>query len=150
MSLPGRILYTGSHRHNLDDKGRLTIPSSWRSAHAETDEFLAIPNPAGHISVLPPSEVQKLYDKVAAVPEADAEAQAQIAVFFALAQSFTFDKQGRYALSDALRKHAGIAKESVLVGSLSKFNIYSSERWTATEEKQATSGAAGFLTRYQI
>lgn len=150
MTLPSRILYTGSHRHNLDDKGRLTIPSSWRSAHSENDEFLATPNPDGYITVLPPLEVTKLVDKVAAVPLSDAEAQADIAAFFALSLNFVFDKQGRCALSEALRRHAGITKEAVLVGSLTKFNIYSSERWALLEQKQAASGSSGFLRRYQI
>jgi MraZ protein len=150
MSLPGRILYTGSFRHNLDDKGRLTIPSAWRTAHTENDEFLATPNPDGYVSVLPPTEVAKLYDKVAQVPMADAEAQAELAAFFALAQAFTFDKQGRIGLSDALLKHAGIAKEAVLGGSLTKFNIYSPERWTLVEQRPGASNPAGFLRRYQI
>lgn len=150
MSLPGRTLYTGSFRHNLDDKGRLTIPSAWRSAHAESDEFLAIPNPDGYVSVMPPAEVAKLHEKIAAVPMHDAEAQAEIAFFFASSQSFTFDKQGRVALSDGLLQKAGISKEAVLVGSLTKFNIYNPERWAREEQKQAAAAAGGFLRRYQI
>lgn len=150
MSTPARILYTGTFRHNLDDKGRLTIPSAWRSAHGDLDQFLATPNPDGYVSVLPPAEVAKLYDKVAAVPMADAEAQAEIAAFFSLAQSFTFDKQGRIALSDALLQHARITKEAVLGGSLTKFNIYSPDRWSLVEQRPGAGGAAGFLRRYQI
>ena len=57
MALPGKTLYTGSYRHNLDDKGRLTIPSAWRAAHAEGEQFLAVPNPGGYISLLPPARV---------------------------------------------------------------------------------------------
>lgn len=150
MPLPSRILYTGTFRHNLDDKGRLTIPSAWRSAHGEEDQFLATPNPDGYVSVLPPAEVSKLYDKIAQVPMADADAQAEIAAFFALAQAFTFDKQGRVALSDALLEHAKISKEAVLGGSLTKFNIYSPERWALVEQRPGAGSAAGFLRRYQI
>jgi len=150
MSPTGRILYTGTFRHNLDDKRRLTIPSAWRSAHEDNDQFLATPNPDGYVSVLPPAEVAKLFDKVAAVPMADAEAQAEIAAFFAIAQSFTFDKQGRIALSDALLKHARIDKEAVLGGSLTKFNIYSPDRWSLVEQRPGASNPAGFLRRYQI
>jgi MraZ protein len=129
MSLPSRILYTGTFRHNLDDKGRLTIPSAWRSAHGDEDQFLATPNPDGYVSVLPPAE---------------------IAAFFSLAQAFTFDKQGRVALSDALLEHAKITKEAVLGGSLTKFNIYSPERWALVEQRPGAGSAAGFLRRYQI
>jgi len=150
MSLPARILYTGHYRHSLDDKGRVTLPSAWRSAHVDGDQFLALPNPDGYVSVLPPAEVTKLYEKVASVPLSDASAQAEIAAFFSRAQSFSFDKQGRISLSADLLGHAGISKEAVFGGSLTKFNIYSPERWTPVAQQPGASNAVGFLQRYQI
>jgi MraZ protein len=150
MALTGKTLYTGNFRHTLDDKNRLTIPSQWRAAHAETDQFLATPNPDGYITVLPPSAVDTLYEKIAAVPLSDAQAQAEIAAFFAVAQAFTFDKQGRVALSAALLEHAGIAKDAVLNGSFTKFNIYNPDRWSAVEQRSSPASQADFLRRYQI
>ena len=150
MSLTGKTLYTGNFRHTLDDKNRLTIPSVWRAAHAETDQFLAAPNPDGYISVLPPAAVAALYDKVAAVPLSDAAAQAEIAAFFSVAQAFNFDKQGRIALNAALLAHAGIAKDAVLNGSFTKFNIYNPDRWSAVEQRTSPASQADFLRRYQI
>lgn len=150
MASLGKPFYTGLFRHTLDDKNRLTIPSTWRSAHAEADTFLATPNPDGYVSVLPPAEVEKLYAKIAAVPLSDASAQAEIASFFAVTQAFTFDKQGRIALSEALLRHAGIGKDAVLIGGLSKFNVYSPERWAATEQKSSPSSQADFMRRFGI
>ncbi len=150
MASLGKPFYTGNFRHNLDDKNRLTIPSAWRSAHGESDTFLATPNPAGYISVLPPAEVEKLYEKIAAVPLSDASAQEEIAAFFAATQAFTFDKQGRVPVSDALLAHAGIGKDAVLSGGLSKFNIYSPERWAAIEQKSSPTSQADFMRRFGI
>jgi MraZ protein len=150
MASLGKPFYTGNFRHNLDDKNRLTIPSAWRSAHAEADTFLATPNPAGYISVLPPAEVEKLYEKIAAVPMSDSSAQEEIAAFFATTQAFTFDKQGRVPLSDALLAHAGIAKDAVLSGGLSKFNIYSPDRWAAIQQKSSPGSQADFMRRFGI
>jgi MraZ protein len=39
------------------------------------------------------------------------------------------DKQGRVALTEGLLKHAGIEKEAILVGVLTRFEIWSPERW---------------------
>lgn len=130
--------YTGMFKHMLDEKGRLTVPSQWRASHAETDRFLATPHPDGYIAVLPPGEVAKLHEKISAQKMSNAKAQAFSARFFSQTQDFSFDKAGRIGLSEALLKHAGIEKDAVLVGTLTKFHIYSPTRWA--KEESATEG----------
>ncbi len=129
MSSTSKPHYTGHFRHSLDDKNRLTIPSGWRVAHTEEDEFVALPHPDGYILVLPPLEVDRLYDKAAAKDLSDSEAQDVLTQLFAHALTVRFDKQGRVGLTPELLAHAGIAKEAVLAGSLSKFGVWSPERW---------------------
>src|SRR5271155_2512993 len=138
MAQSSRAFYTGLFRHSLDDKGRLTIPSAWRSAHGADDMFLATPHPDGYVAVLPPAEVEKLHDKIAQMALSDGAGQDFAARFFAQTQSFSFDKQGRVGLAADLLEHAGIAKDAVLVGSLTKFNLYSPARWQKVEAR--TSG----------
>ena len=146
MASPGKAFYTGLFRHTLDDKGRLTIPSAWRYAHEETDMFLATPHPDGYIAVLPPAEVEKLYAKIAATKLSDAAAQAFASKFFSKTQTFSFDKAGRVMLDSELLEHAGIKKDAVLVGSLTKFNLYNPARWTQ-EDARATGESLGDLMR---
>lgn len=135
MASDGKAFYTGLFRHTLDDKGRLTIPSAWRHAHAAADTFLATPHPDGYIAVLPPKEVEVLHAKISALKMSDAKAQAFAARFFSQTQDFSFDKAGRIGLSTDLLKHAGIAKDAVLVGTLTKFNIYNPDRWQQEEAR---------------
>ena len=59
MAQTGKAFFTGLFRHTLDEKGRVTIPSPWRTDHAEGDVFLATPHPDGYVAVLPPAEVEK-------------------------------------------------------------------------------------------
>src|SRR5580693_9135559 len=129
MAQSGKAFYTGLFRHTLDEKGRLTIPSAWRGAHAESDAFLATPHPDGYVAVLPPAEVEKLHAKIAQMALSDGAAQDFAARFFAQTQSFSFDKQGRVGLNADLLSQAGITKDAVLVGSLTKFNLYAPSRW---------------------
>jgi MraZ protein len=150
MAQPGKAFYTGLFRHTLDDKGRLTIPSAWRTAHAEADAFLATPHPDGYVAVLPPAEVDKLHEKISALKLSDAAAQAFAARFFSQTQSFSFDKAGRIGLSAELLKHAGIAKDAVLVGSLNKFNIYSPARWQQEEARTAGENFGDLMRRLDI
>ena len=146
----GKAFYTGLFRHNLDDKGRLTIPSAWRSAHGEQDTFLATPHPDGYVAVLPPAEVEKLHEKISAMKLSDAAAQAFSARFFSQTQSFSFDKAGRIGLSADLLRHAGVEREAVLVGSLTKFNIYNPARWQQEEARTAGENFGDLMRRLDI
>ena len=146
----GNSVFTGLFRHSLDDKGRLTIPSEWRHAHPPEAAFLATPHPDGYIAVLPPAEVEKLHGKVSAMKLSDTAAQAFNARFFSQTQSFTFDKSGRAGLTAELLRHAGIEKEAVLVGSLTKFNIYNPARWQQEEARTAGENFGDLMRRLDI
>jgi MraZ protein len=150
MAQAGKPVYTGLFRHTLDDKGRLTIPSAWRHAHAEADVFLVTPNPEGYLAVLPPLEVEKLHEKISAMKLSDAGAQAWAAKFFSQTQSFSFDKAGRIGLAAELLKHAGIEKDAVLVGSMNKFNIYNPARWQQEEARTAGENFGDLMRRLDI
>ncbi len=140
MSNPAKPLYVGSFRHSLDAKNRLTIPSKWRFAGDEQDAYLALPHPSGYIAVLPPPEIERLQQKVMEVRLSDQNGQDFMNKFFASAHSLGCDKQGRIGLADELISHAGIAKECRLVGTMTKFGIWSPERWE--ELNSRTSGEA--------
>lgn len=144
MAQPGKVFYTGLFRHTIDDKGRLTIPSAWRHAHAEEDAFLAVPV-NGYIAVLPPAEVEKVYTQIAAMKLKDGNAQASAAKFFSETQSLSFDKAGRVILDAPLLKRMGIERDAVLVGSLTKFNIYSPARWEQEHAVASAQDAGGSL-----
>lgn len=150
MAPTGKALYTGLFRHTLDDKARLTIPSAWRYAHGEDDAFLATPHPDGYVAVLPPDEVEKLRAKIAQVALSDGGGQDFAARFFAQTQQFWFDKSGRIGLGEALLKHAGIDKDAVLVGSLTKFNVYSPARWEKVEARTSGENFGDLMRRMGI
>lgn len=150
MALPGKAFYTGLFRHTLDDKNRLTIPSAWRYAHEEADTFLATPHPDGYVAVLPPAEVEKLHAKIATMALSDGAGQDFVARFFAQTQSFSFDKAGRISLDEALIAHAGIKRDAVLVGSLTKFNIYAPARWGKVEDRTSGENFGDLMRRIGI
>jgi MraZ protein len=150
MAQLGKAFYTGLFRHTLDDKARVTIPSAWRAAHGENDAFLATPHPDGYVAVLPPAEVEKFMAKIADTKLSDGSGQDFLARFFARTQAFSFDKQGRVGLSPDLLEHAGIAKDVVLVGSLTKFNLYSPGRWEKVETRTSGQNFGDIMSRLGI
>ena len=150
MSQSQPPLYTGLFRHALDDKNRLTIPSAWRYANGSDDAFLATPHPDGYIAVLPPAEVDKLRAKIAGMALSDGSGQDFVARFFSQTHSLLFDKSGRMNLSAELLERSSITKEAILVGGLTKFNIYNPERWTKVEARTSGENFCDLMRRIGI
>ncbi len=132
---PGNIgIFVGEYRHSMDAKGRLTIPSPWRLDGEEgRDAFLALPNPAGYITVYPPEMIAQLKERVSKISMGDVEGQAALTVVMSMAHSFSSDKQGRINLNERLIAHAGIEKEVVLLGKVSSFSIYSAKAYESVK-----------------
>jgi MraZ protein len=133
--------YTSHFTHSLDDRNRITIPSAWRFAHDVDDVLLAVPQNGKngkYIAVLPPAEAAKLRAKIELVALSDDDGQEFIANFFSQTQQLWFDKAGRISINAELLLHAGIkggekGGEAVLVGGLTKFNIYTPACWTEVQ-----------------
>lgn len=121
--------FVGTFRHNLDAKNRLSIPSKWRFKGDEEVEFVVFPHPSGHLMVLPPAEAEKLRKTVFEQQLGDDAAQRWQFKLFSQAESLTLDANGRFTLPDPLKKRVGIEREVVLSGMMTKYAIWSPERW---------------------
>lgn len=119
-------MYRGRSEHNIDAKGRLSIPSRFNPA----DEGLFIVTNFGScLSGYPLREWEKLEEKLANLPQFDKNVVAFQRYFVASASECTLDKQGRILIPPGLREGAGLEKECVVLGRLNKFEIWSKERW---------------------
>ena len=131
--------FVGKFRHNMDDKGRLTIPSAWRpEVESEANAFLALPISDGSITVYPPRMVEKLEAAIAEISLEDAEGQMAIAELMDVAQEFSCDKQGRIKLNEELLECANLKKGAVLLGKVATFSIYSEELYDAMMAGKST------------
>jgi len=149
--------FIGEFRHNLDDKGRLTIPSAWRPSKDGGDNyFLALPSVeegnSAYVTVYPPKMIQRLEERISQISMGDIEGQRMVAELMSMAHSFSCDKQGRINLSDKLVRHAGIRKSTVLLGKMSAFSIYSEELYTASQESGPSDPAvrAAVFKRFEL
>ncbi len=132
MSLLKTGRFVGKFRHNLDDKGRLTIPSAWRpEVNSQANAFLALPISDGSMTVYPPRMVEKLEAAIAGISLEDAEGQMAITELMDSAQEFSCDKQGRIKLHEDLIEKANLKKGAVLLGKVASFSIYSDELFDA-------------------
>ncbi|MDQ8204401.1 hypothetical protein [Pelagicoccus sp. SDUM812003] len=150
MSALGRPIFVGKHQRNLDSKNRLTIPSKWRFDGDTEDVFLALPDPSGSILVLPPKQVDKLFEEIESQRISDEDAQLLQDKLFSQAYSFGCDKQGRMNLTEELLEHSGITKEAIVVGRMTTFRIWSPERWQGIDPKSNNDDIGKLMKRVNL
>ncbi len=122
----------GEYRHNMDAKGRVTIPSKFREDLG--DKFYVSKGLDGCIFVLSSEQWQKLVEKVSSVPMAQGKAIQRH--FFSGASEVEPDKQGRILLPQNLRDHAGLTKDVTVIGAATRAEIWDSARWDSYSSKQ--------------
>lgn len=121
--------FVGQYEHNLDEKGRLTIPVKFRHFLGEKF-YLCMSLTENCLWALPESEWQRLNDKyLSEISPFDKEGQNFLSLFTSLATECEFDKQGRILIPQNLRLKIKLEKAAVLVGKLNFIEIYSESIW---------------------
>jgi len=130
-------IFAGEFRHAIDAKNRVTIPARWRSG--EVDEFFAVPNPEnGSLMVMPIAVTHEVAARAKSDPRfTPQDVQRFIRQFYSRAQHLTTDKQGRIVLPEEHCRQLGLKGEVVLVGSHSRFEVWSPEVWQKVREEDA-------------
>lgn len=128
-------MFLGRHAHNLDDKGRLAIPSRFRD---ELRDGIVLTRGIDRcIAAYPLPAWDRLAEQVNALSMADPHARQFRRMVFAEAVDVKLDGQGRVLVPASLRAHAGIDREAVIVGVHASIEIWSPGRWTAVDEELA-------------
>lgn len=120
-------MFMGEYNHTIDAKGRLIIPAKFRETLGE--EFILTRGLDGCLSIYPMDEWESFEEKLKALPLTDKNARAFLRFFVAGATSCELDRQGRILVPSTLREFAGLEKEVVLTGSLTRIEIWSKEKW---------------------
>lgn len=120
-------MFMGEYNHSIDTKGRLIMPSKFREALG--DEFVVTKGLDGCLFVYPNKEWQAFEEKLRTLPLTNKNARQFSRFFLAGAASCEVDKQGRILLPGVLREFAELEKDVVLVGVLSRIEIWSKEKW---------------------
>lgn len=125
----GESMFMGEHKHTIDAKGRLIIPSKFREELGQ--EFIITRGLDGCLFIFPQNEWKEFEEKLRNLPLIDKNARKFSRFFLAGATACELDKQGRILVPGALREFAGMDKEVMLAGMLNRIEVWSKERWDA-------------------
>ena len=120
-------MFMGEYDHTIDAKGRVIIPSKFREELG--NEFVVTKGLEQCLFVYSQEEWQRIETNFREKPLTSKDARKFMRFFFAGAATCEVDKQGRVLLPANLREYAGIEKDVVSVGVLSRVEIWSKERW---------------------
>lgn len=120
-------MFIGEYSHSLDNKNRMIIPAKLREELG--GKFIITKGLDGCLYAYPMEEWRILEEKLKSLPLTSKDARAFVRFFFSGASEIEIDKQGRGLIPQNLIEYAGINKEIISIGVLTKIEIWSKDKW---------------------
>lgn len=133
-------MFRGVNEINLDAKGRMTIPSRYRSSleKASNQVVVTIDTEDPCLLLYPLSEWEVLEQKIESLPSFHRAARRIQRLLVGHATEIELDGSGRILLPGLLREYANIDKQVMLVGQGKKFEIWAGAIWERDRQQWIT------------
>ena len=126
----------------LDAKGRIAIPTRHREALLDGGESLVITaHPDGCVLIYPEAAWEPVRQRVEEFPSFNPQASWWKRLLLGFEEHISPDGSGRVLVSPALRLHAKLEREAMMVGQGRYFELWDSGVWAA-KLGQALAGTA--------
>lgn len=123
----------GEYKHNIDSKGRLTMPAKFRPSLGLS--FVITKGLDGCLFGYPKESWDIIEEKLKKLPLAKKDARKFSRFFYSAATVVEIDKQGRINIPKELIGFAKIEKECRVIGVSDRIEIWSSEQWESFAEE---------------
>ena len=117
----------GEFHHNIDEKGRLVIPTKFRDELGY--KFVITRGLEKCLYVYSLEEWNNIVSKLKQLPFTKKDARTFIRSFFSGAAECEFDKQGRINVVSPLQSYADLTKECVIIGANDRLEIWGKANW---------------------
>ena len=115
----------GEFHHNIDDKGRLVVPTKFREEIGS--EFIITRGIEKCLYVYSLEEWEKLVSKLNTLPFTKKVTRTFTRFFYSGATACIFDKSGRMSITSPLVSYAGLDKECIIIGVNDHLEIWDSK-----------------------
>ena len=129
-------MFLGEYLHNIDSKGRLTLPAKFRGELARG--VVVTRGFEGCLVVYPVDEWEKLTQKIDSLPHTQKDARMLARLLYSGAGDCIPDKQGRVLLPTYLREFASVDGETMIIGLHNRLEIWNPERWRSIKDEMET------------
>lgn len=123
----GSVMFMGEYHHNIDEKGRLIMPSKFRNDLGET--FVITRGIDSCLFVYPMETWNNLTGKLNELSFTKKDVRSFQRFFLSGATICEFDKQGRINIASPLADYAKLNKECVVIGVNDRIEIWSKDNF---------------------
>ena len=122
-------MFRGFCKSKLDGKGRVMVPSKYRSAIGDDEEIILTGNPDGCLMLYKLETFLALEQRVMSLPATDERALYYQQVIVGYADQLRLDSAGRVLINAQLREHAGLSREALLMGMRNHIRLWDETYW---------------------
>ncbi len=132
-------MFFGTYTPKLDEKGRLFLPAKFRD---QLSGGLMVTRGQEHcLYVWPQAEIERVTERLREAPVSHKATRDYIRMFSSGASDDAPDKQGRITIPSQLREWASLSKEVVVIGAMTRLEIWDEAKWASYSEEQEESFA---------
>lgn len=141
--------FFGRFNHNIDEKGRITLPAAFREMLGENPFILS--GFDGNLSIMSFTRFQLLRDKIYSQNMADINSRRLRRLIFSTATQLEFDKNGRFVIPQPLRDIAKLDGNVLVMGVGKDIELWNPELYEEQEEtSEGTASAADLVSNFDL
>jgi MraZ protein len=122
--------FLGSYTHQIDEKGRLSLPASFRRDGGEEPLVLVHVNPDS-LTLFPRPTWGEMEQRLREMLRRNPRARPYVLKVTANAVEVVPDKQGRILVPQRMQKEVGITGPTLIVGAIDRIELWSPETFEA-------------------
>ena len=126
-------MFIGEYQYNLDEKGRLFIPVSYKNQIGA--KLIVARGLEQCLYIYTTTEWEKLISKISDLSFTKKSNREFSRMFLSGAFEYEIDSKGRVNLDTKLLSHANLQKECILIGAGNRIEIWSQEIWNKYYEE---------------
>jgi len=134
--------FRGRYEHQMDDKGRVSLPSAFR--RGESDErFVLLQWEKPYLTLFPEAKWSEVEDRLDDYRKGGADAMNHVRLLYATLAEVSPDKQGRILVPAALQRAGGLNGSVLLLGMRDRVEL-----WDPATYEKVVQGQAGDFAQF--
>ena len=128
--------FVGQYEHQMDEKGRVSLPSAFRR-EADGDRFVLMQWEPDYLTLFPAFKWAEIQARLLEFRRGDPEAWNQVRVIVSKAVEVSPDGQGRILVPAGLQEAADLSGTVLLSGNIDRVELWSPARYHKVVEEKA-------------